>query len=733
MEEKDTSLIDKAWAYYDKEDYEQARIYFEQALAAGDMTAACELGNLYYWGNGVDQDYQRAVKYYEIGAKKGDVVCIVNLGRCYYWGRGVKINLELSAFYCEKAAKAGDSTSMFDTAVNYQGGLGVKPDMKKCLYWLEQAAENGEAVAFVELGNIYRYGNGVRKNEKKAIAYYEKGAEAGDHLAMLLLAQYYEKGKHVEQDLSKAEKLYRESFDYYYEHAVMGDQESQLRLGNIYYDGIPMIDVPQDYVEAARWYEKSAEQGEPQAQISMANLYFFGTGVEQNYSKAAYWNSLAVEKNDEIALCNLANAYSLGRGVEQNDAKAAELYRKAANLGYPNAQIELAKHYLEGKGVEQNFTYAIEWLEKACDNGARDAFGYLGDCYFEGKGVEKDEEKAFALYQEGASLNDLETKVRLAEAYIEGWGAPPDSRKAIDILTKVCDNEEEYRDQRITVQSRSDDMGRIFIENPLDPLYLKHYAKANYLLGVLKYAGGDDKPDPNEAIRRLRMADKLGYVDEKHPNQTAAALLDKIIGNTPHEAIQETIDSYVEIRDESPRNGERYQVYIHHADGSESKVKFQGRDKFFYILCLMTTYKGPSVSGLTTRHFQYLKESLIDLAKQMRVGCPSLNQWIDEFTYSERGCEHLCKGNQHYLGWSTHTYSVALNHSKNHVAKACISAEEMRLFVHDSTKGKNSVTRLAMDHSQIVIPDSLIIFLDELPSPDEIAYFNPPTNVKVMY
>ena len=128
-------------------------------------------------------------------------------------------------------------------------------------------------------------------------------------------------------------------------------------------------------------------------------------------------------------------------------------------------------------------------------------------------------------------------------------------------------------------------------------------------MGVLKYAGGDDKPDPNEAIRRLRMADKLGYVDEKHPNQTAA-LIETIIGNTPHKEIQDTIDSYVEIRDENPRNGERYQVYIHHADGSETKVKFQGRDKFFYILCLMAAHEGSSVSGITTRHFQYLKESI---------------------------------------------------------------------------------------------------------------------------
>ena len=83
MEEKDTSLIDKAWDYYDKEDYEQARIFFEQALAAGDMNAACGLGNLYYCGYGVDQDYKGAVKYYEIGAKKSDVDCIANLGRCY--------------------------------------------------------------------------------------------------------------------------------------------------------------------------------------------------------------------------------------------------------------------------------------------------------------------------------------------------------------------------------------------------------------------------------------------------------------------------------------------------------------------------------------------------------------------------------------------------------------------------------------------------------------------------
>jgi hypothetical protein len=224
----------------------------------------------------------------------------------------------------------------------------------------------------------------------------------------------------------------------------------------------------------------------------------------------------------------------------------------------------------------------------------------------------------------------------------------------------------------------------------------------------------------------------LGYVDEKHPTQTAATLLDKIIGNTPHEEIQDTIDSYVEIRDENPRKGERYQVYIHHADGSETKVKFQGRDKFFYILCLMTTYEGPSVSGLTTRHFQYLKESLIDLAKQMRVGCSSLNQWIDEFTYSERGCEHLRRGNIGMFGLNTHMYSVAQNHSKSHVAKACISEEEKRMLIPYSTKGKNSITYMTLDPRQIIIPDSLTPFLDALPTSEKIARFKLPDSVTII-
>jgi hypothetical protein len=152
-------------------------------------------------------------------------------------------------------------------------------------------------------------------------------------------------------------------------------------------------------------------------------------------------------------------------------------------------------------------------------------------------------------------------------------------------------------------------------------------------------------------------------------------------------------------------------------------VKFQGRDKFFYILCLMAAHEGSSVSGITTRHFQYLKKPLIDLVSQMRVGCLGIDRWIDEFTYSERRYAQRDKDSRHTWDWDTHTYSVALNHSKNHVAKACISEEEKRIFVHDSTKGKNSVTRLALNSNQIIIPDSLMDFLDILPTPEEIDSF----------
>ena len=77
---------DKALECMEKEDYAQAKEYLEKALEEGEIEAYCDLGNLYFEGNGVQQDYKRAFDYYQKGAKAGEPYCMDNLGMCYFWG-----------------------------------------------------------------------------------------------------------------------------------------------------------------------------------------------------------------------------------------------------------------------------------------------------------------------------------------------------------------------------------------------------------------------------------------------------------------------------------------------------------------------------------------------------------------------------------------------------------------------------------------------------------------------
>ena len=709
--------FEKAWECMDNEDYVQAKEYFEKAAKEGVAEAYCDLGNLYFDGNGVAQDYKQAFEMYLKGAKTGDPDCMDNLGMCYFWGHGTETDLQKSAFYNEKAAKAGVVRAMFDMGLNYERGYGVGQNIEQALYWLEKAAEENYPEALLELGSLYFIGEFVEKDLEKSFNYYQRGVEIGDVCSKLMISTFYEEGLVVEKDLEKAKALNQEAYDTLYELAVIEDEKvAQLRLGNIYFSGQPSIGIDIDYLQAAKWYEKAAKKGLDHAQNNLGNMYAFGIGVTQNYEKAVYWYSQAAERMHRTAITNLANFYSLGRGVEQDKEKAAELYAKAANLGDSNAQVELGKAYMQGEGVEKNPIQAVKWLRMAYEQGKSDAFGYLGDCYLEGFCVEKDEQKAFSLYQQGAEADDLYSKVKLAESYIEGWGTKIDITMASELLTSICDEENAYRENLTTIVISPDDSGGLYIGNPLDPYDLVHYGKAYYLLGVIRYAGSDGKKkDVNEAILLLRMADKLGYVDETNSEESPQNLLKQINKNTPHKEICDSIDSFVEISDQRDDKGKLYSVFIHHADESVTKVKFSGRNKFLYILALLVSYKGSSVSGLTTKHFSIMKESLKELAITIGIDINDYGKWVDEFIYKAD------EENEIYGGPDQSKYSNALTGAKTGIEKACINDEERRMFSPKSTCGRNSVTIIPIDPSQITIPPSLMKFLDKLPTTQDIA------------
>lgn len=58
----------------------------------GDVDAQKRLGEIYYFGRGVETDYKKAFEYFRLAAGQGEITSLYRLGRCYELGLGVPRN-----------------------------------------------------------------------------------------------------------------------------------------------------------------------------------------------------------------------------------------------------------------------------------------------------------------------------------------------------------------------------------------------------------------------------------------------------------------------------------------------------------------------------------------------------------------------------------------------------------------------------------------------------------------
>jgi len=190
----------------------------------GDADAQLDLGNAYYYGEGVRQDYAEAGTWYRKAAEQGDQDDPDDPERlgAYYEAREI-----LASFFPQdyvevesEAAEQGHAEAQYGLAWAYRRGELVPQDYVEAVNWYGRAAEQGHTEAQYELGNAYATGQGVAQDYAEAAKWYRKAAERG--------------------------------------HA-----DAQYNLSKAYYWG---EGVSQDYAEAANWWNKAAEQGHATAQ-----------------------------------------------------------------------------------------------------------------------------------------------------------------------------------------------------------------------------------------------------------------------------------------------------------------------------------------------------------------------------------------------------------------------------------------------------------------------------------
>ena len=123
------------------QDYTQAMSWFRQAADEGYGMGELYIGNMYYYGDGVEKDKAEAFKWYKKAAEHGNITGMYDTAFLLENGIGADQDDTQAAHYYQMAASIGDLSSMYALGVIFEEGRGVSRDLSQARFWLEQALE----------------------------------------------------------------------------------------------------------------------------------------------------------------------------------------------------------------------------------------------------------------------------------------------------------------------------------------------------------------------------------------------------------------------------------------------------------------------------------------------------------------------------------------------------------------------------------------------------------------
>lgn len=185
-------LYKQAKQKYDEEEYEEAFKLFMESAEKGHAGAQYEIGEAYYYGEGVEKDYEEAVRWYKLAAENGNVDVQEVLGDIYCGDleTDIPLNYEEALKWYELAAKSGwtyiqeklDALNKRIASELYEKGMEKydKKEYEEAFKLFMVAIEKGHAGAQYKIGEAYYYGYGVEKNKEEAVKWYKLAAENGN-------------------------------------------------------------------------------------------------------------------------------------------------------------------------------------------------------------------------------------------------------------------------------------------------------------------------------------------------------------------------------------------------------------------------------------------------------------------------------------------------------------------------------------------------------------------------
>ena len=331
----------------------------------------------------------------------------------------------------------------------------------KCKFALDQLKNNGitiivashalsliktfcDRAIWVEMGSVKAIGpsfdicTAYEQNLRDSYKTIFFMAESGDVQSQIKMGEMYYEGKNgVTIDYDKAEYWFNKA-------KASGSKESYSYLGKIKENRGDMQGAMHYYSIAAEFgdleaasrivvlsddtsstianvfdeLEKHSHLDNIQSIIMYATALFKGTGIRQNRREAIRLMEYAIDLGDTSQIPHLAICYRDGLGVDKNCEKATYWFEKGSKIGQIWCMITYAHSLLYGITLEQNVKKAIEWYTVAANCGDIGAMKQLGIIYRDGLGVPKDTKLSKKWFLQQAYYNAAVTEYELASTLL---------------------------------------------------------------------------------------------------------------------------------------------------------------------------------------------------------------------------------------------------------------------------------------------------------------------------
>ncbi|MDR1285413.1 MAG: sel1 repeat family protein [Campylobacteraceae bacterium] len=127
---------------YEKEDFATAKLFYEKSCDDGYIEGCNNLGELYYYGKGIEQNYTKAGKIFQKTCEKKSGHGCRFVGIFYYHGYGdIEESDEKAAEYRKKSCDYKDAIGCLNTGNSYRFGTGVRKDLQIALDYVKKSCE----------------------------------------------------------------------------------------------------------------------------------------------------------------------------------------------------------------------------------------------------------------------------------------------------------------------------------------------------------------------------------------------------------------------------------------------------------------------------------------------------------------------------------------------------------------------------------------------------------------